>query len=64
MGRALIIVDYQNDFTPPDGALALDALREGFSVRVDSTAVRGVDVEAGDSQRALDEVRAAGATVA
>jgi nicotinamidase-related amidase len=64
MGRALIIVDYQNDFTPPDGALALDVLREGFSVRVDSTAVRGVDVEAGDSQRALDEVRAAGATVA
>ena len=43
---------------------ALDALREGFSVTVDSTATRGVDVEEGDSERALDEVRAAGASVA
>jgi nicotinamidase/pyrazinamidase len=43
---------------------ALDALREGFAVTVDSTAVRGVEVHEGDSQRALDEVRAAGASVA
>ena len=43
---------------------ALDALREGFAVTVDSTATRGVDVEPGDSERALDEVRAAGASVA
>jgi nicotinamidase/pyrazinamidase len=43
---------------------ALDALREGFAVTVDSTAVRGVEVEAGDSARALDQVRAAGASVA
>jgi nicotinamidase/pyrazinamidase len=43
---------------------ALDALRHGFAVTVDSTATRGVDVEAGDSQRALEEVRAAGASVA
>ncbi len=43
---------------------ALDALREGFSVTVDSTATRGVDVQAGDSERALEEVRAAGASVA
>jgi nicotinamidase/pyrazinamidase len=42
---------------------ALDALREGFAVTVDSTATRGVEVELGDSQRALDEVRAAGASV-
>ena len=42
----------------------LDALREGFAVHVDPTAVRGVDVEAGDSERALDELRAAGASVA
>ena len=39
---------------------ALDALRLGFGVTVDSAAVRGVDVEPGDSERALDEVRAAG----
>jgi len=43
---------------------ARDALREGFSVRVDPAAVRGVDVEPGDSERALEELRAAGATVA
>jgi nicotinamidase/pyrazinamidase len=43
---------------------ALDALREGFSVTVDSTATRGVDVEPDDSARALEEVRAAGASVA
>ena len=42
---------------------ALDAVREGFSVAVDSTATRGVDVEPGDSERALEEVRAAGASV-
>jgi nicotinamidase/pyrazinamidase len=43
---------------------ALDALREGFAVTVDSTATRGVEVEPGDSERALEEVRAAGASVA
>ena len=43
---------------------ALDALREGFGVTVDSTAVRGVDVQEGDSERALEELRAAGAAIA
>ena len=43
---------------------ALDALREGFPVTVDRTATRGVDVEPGDSERALEQVRAAGASVA
>jgi nicotinamidase/pyrazinamidase len=43
---------------------ALDALREGFAVRVDPAGVRGVDVEPGDSERALEELAAAGATVA
>jgi nicotinamidase-related amidase len=42
---------------------ALDALKGGFGVRVDSRAVRGVDLEPGDSERALDELRAAGAQV-
>ncbi len=42
---------------------ALDALREGFDVTVDSSAVRGVNVQAGDSERALDELRAVGASV-
>jgi nicotinamidase/pyrazinamidase len=44
-------------------ATALDALREGFGVTLDRAAVRGIDVEPGDSERALDEVRGAGATV-
>ena len=43
---------------------ALDALKEGLRVIVDSTAVRGVDVEEGDSERALAEVRAAGGAIA
>jgi nicotinamidase/pyrazinamidase len=42
---------------------ALDALRQGLEVTVDSEGVRGVDVSEGDSQRALDELRAAGASV-
>jgi nicotinamidase/pyrazinamidase len=42
---------------------ALDALREGLKVTVDSSAVRGVDVHDGDSERALEELRAAGAEV-
>jgi nicotinamidase/pyrazinamidase len=43
---------------------ALEALQEGFAVTVDTTAVRGVDVAPGDSERALDELRAAGASMA
>src|SRR3954453_4219933 len=42
---------------------ALDALRSGFEVRVDPEGVRGVDVESGDSERALEELRQAGATI-
>ena len=42
---------------------ALDALRAGFAVTVDSSAVRGVEIEPGDSERALADVRAAGGVV-
>ena len=42
---------------------ALDALRDGLQVEVDTSAVRAVEVEPGDSERALDELRAAGATI-
>ena len=44
-------------------ATALDALGEGFDVTVDSAGIRGIDVEPGDSERALDELREAGASV-
>lgn len=42
---------------------ALDALREGFTVTVDASASRGVEVRPGDVDRALEELTAAGATV-
>ena len=42
---------------------AADALREGFSVAVDRAGIRGIDVQPGDSERALAELRAAGAEV-
>ncbi len=42
---------------------ALEALQHGFDVVVDREGVRGIDVEAGDSQRALEEIGAAGGEV-
>jgi nicotinamidase/pyrazinamidase len=42
-------------------ATAHDALKAGFEVLVSEDAIRGVEVTRGDSQRALDELRAAGA---
>ena len=43
---------------------ALDAVREGFGVTVVTDAIRGVEVEPGDSERALKELEAAGARLA
>jgi nicotinamidase/pyrazinamidase len=42
---------------------ALDALRHGFDVIVDRGGIRGIDVEPGDSDRALAEITQAGGTV-
>jgi nicotinamidase/pyrazinamidase len=42
-------------------ATAQDALKEGFEVLVVEDAIRGVEVNPGDCQRALDELRMAGA---
>jgi nicotinamidase/pyrazinamidase len=44
-------------------ATALDALREGFAVTVDSAGTRAVDVQPGDGEKALQEIRAAGGSV-
>jgi nicotinamidase/pyrazinamidase len=44
-------------------ATAHDALKEGFEVLVLEDAIQGVDVNPGDSQRALAELRKAGARV-
>lgn len=45
-------------------ATVLDAVRLGFDTTVLAHASRGVDLEPGDSARALDEMQAAGARVA
>jgi nicotinamidase/pyrazinamidase len=42
---------------------ARDALREGFAVTVDTSAVRAVDVEPGDGARALAELERCGARI-
>jgi nicotinamidase/pyrazinamidase len=39
----------------------LDAVREGFGVTVVTDAIRGIDVKPGDSERAIEEMRHAGA---
>lgn len=44
-------------------ATVLDALRQGFQVSVLQDGIRGVDVQPGDSARAVDEMRAAGARI-
>jgi nicotinamidase/pyrazinamidase len=41
---------------------ALDALREGFEVEIDTEAIRAVNVKPGDDERAIEEMIAAGAT--
>jgi nicotinamidase/pyrazinamidase len=41
----------------------IDALKEGFEVVVLEDAVRGVEMNAGDCQRVLEELRQAGAKV-
>ena len=45
-------------------ASALDAIKEGFATTVDRAGVRGIDVEPGDSERALAEIESAGGSVA
>jgi nicotinamidase/pyrazinamidase len=42
---------------------ALDALREGFEVEVETAAIRGIDAKPGDSDRALAELEQAGAEI-
>ena len=42
-------------------ATVLDARKEGFEALVLEDAIRGVDVNPGDSQKAVEEMRAAGA---
>lgn len=41
----------------------LDAVREGFKVKVVADAMRAVEVEAGDGERAVEEMRQSGAEI-
>jgi nicotinamidase/pyrazinamidase len=41
----------------------LDALKQGFSVKAVENAMRAVDVQPGDGDRAIAEMRAAGAEI-
>jgi nicotinamidase/pyrazinamidase len=52
-----LATDYCVKFT------VLDALREGFAVRVITSACRGVELQSGDCGRALDEMTRAGAVL-
>ncbi len=58
---AVTVVGLATDYCVKE--TAADALREGLRVTVDRAGIRGIDVEPGDSERALDELRAAGATI-
>jgi nicotinamidase/pyrazinamidase len=57
----IVVVGLATDYCVKN--TALDALRAGFGVRVDPAGVRGVEVQPGDSERALAGVREAGGTV-
>lgn len=59
--RRLIVGGLATDYCVR--ASVLDALKHGFEVIVLTDAVRGVDVEPGDSERALQAMQAAGATL-
>jgi nicotinamidase/pyrazinamidase len=58
---ALTVVGLATDYCVLNSAR--DALREGFTVAVDASAVAAVDAEPGDGERALEELRKLGAIV-
>jgi nicotinamidase/pyrazinamidase len=58
--KKVTVVGLATDYCVKD--TALDALREGFQVEIDTEAMRGVNVQPGDDERAIDEMLAAGAT--
>jgi nicotinamidase/pyrazinamidase len=58
---AVTIVGLATDYCVLNSAR--DALREGFTVAIDASAVRAVDAEPGDGDRALEELAKLGAIV-
>ncbi len=59
--RRVVVVGLATDYCVK--ATALDARSLGYETTVRSDATRPVDLQAGDGERALDEMRRAGATV-
>ncbi|MGH2725584.1 MAG: isochorismatase family protein, partial [Actinomycetota bacterium] len=57
----VVIVGLATDYCVK--ATALDAVANGYETVVLSEGVRAVDLEPGDGERALDEMREAGVTV-
>jgi nicotinamidase/pyrazinamidase len=60
--RRVVVVGLATDYCVR--ATALDAVAAGFATTVVRAAVRAVDLEPGDGERALAELAAAGATLA
>jgi nicotinamidase/pyrazinamidase len=58
---AVTVVGLATDYCVKE--TALDALRLGFAVTVDRSAVRPVEVAPGDGERALAEIASAGGTI-
>jgi nicotinamidase/pyrazinamidase len=59
--RRVVIVGLATDYCVR--STALDAMAHGYPTRVVRKGVRAVDLRPGDGDRALDELRSAGATV-
>jgi nicotinamidase/pyrazinamidase len=59
--RRVVVVGLATDYCVK--ATTLDARSLGYEATVVGDAVRAVDLQAGDGERALDEIRRAGATV-
>ena len=60
-GRPVVVVGLATDYCVK--ATALDAVRLGFDTALLTDAVAAVDLEPGDGDRALDEMREAGVTL-
>ena len=60
--RRVVLVGLATDYCVKD--TGLDALAKGFETVVVTEAVRAVDLEPGDGERAIEELRRAGAAIA
>ncbi|MGH2819163.1 MAG: isochorismatase family protein, partial [Actinomycetota bacterium] len=59
--RRVVVAGLATDYCVKE--TALDATRKGFDTTILGDAIRAVDLEAGDGERAVEEMRRAGAVV-